>query len=94
MEKSTKRMDVECNKKFQEARKRADDLRLLPSRMSSGSDIGFLQGIERAALDLKHLARNAANQLSSNISCKALSRKLDASERKTSKFGSLVGKLG
>jgi hypothetical protein len=60
MEKSTKRMDIGGRKKFQEVKKRAEELKLLASRMSSDSDIDFLQGIERAAFDLTQRARSGS----------------------------------
>ena len=94
MEKSTKRMDIGHNsKKFQDVMQRAEELKLLASRMSSNSDIDFLQGIERAAIDLMRKARNGARKVEA-ISNEVKQRKLHFDDRSSSKFGNLVGKLG
>lgn len=93
MEKPTKRMDIGQSNKFQEVKKRAEELKLLASRMSSESDIDFLQGIERSAFNLMQKARNGARKVEV-ISKQTKTRKLHSGDKKTSKFGCLVGKLG
>ena len=93
MEKPTKRMDIGQSNKFQEVKKRAEELKLLASRMSSESDIDFLQGIERSAFNLMQKARNGARKVEA-ISKQTKTRKLHSGDKKTSKFGRLVGKLG
>lgn len=93
MEKPTKRKDIGQSNKFQEVKKRAEELKLLASRMSSESDIDFLQGIERSAFNLMQKARNGARKVEA-ISKQTKTRKLHSGDKKTSKFGRLVGKLG
>jgi hypothetical protein len=93
MEKPTKRMDIGQSNKFQEVKKRSEELKLLASRMSSESDIDFLQGIERSAFNLMQKARNGARKVEA-ISKQTKTRKLHSGDKKTSKFGRLVGKLG
>lgn len=52
------------NKKFQDAMKRAEDLKLLAKRISEDPDVDVLQGIRRATQDLVHMAHKSARKVS------------------------------
>ena len=93
MEKPNRRMDIVRNNKFQDVRNRAEELKLLASKMSSGQEVDFLQGIERVVSELMQKARNGARKVEA-ISKKVSARKLHLWDRKISEFGRLVGKMG
>ena len=82
MEKTTKRMDIGGNKRFQDAMKRAEGLKLMTS------------GIERAASKLLITARKDARKVEAISNEVERMRKLHDGDKKISKFGNLVGKLG
>lgn len=79
------------NKKFQDAMRRAEDLKLLAKRISEDPDVDVLQGIRRATQDLVHMAHKSARKVSA-ISKELQTRRQDTKEY--SKFGKLVGKVG
>jgi len=95
MVKSTKRMGIgdESNKKLQSAMMRANELRVLASRMSSDGDIDLVQGLRHIASELTSKARKSARKVEA-ISRQLKSRRLDSGGESTSKFGNLVGKMG
>lgn len=95
MEKSTKIIDVgQHNKKFGDVMKRAEGLKELASRMPYDSSMDFLRGIERSATNLMGKARMGARKIEAISNEAKKMRKLHVGDRKISKFGNLVGKLG
>ena len=77
------------NKKFQEALKRAEGLKTL----SSDPTIAFAQGVQRSAEKLMRLAGASARKIETLVN-QAEERKLHIGDKKVSKLGNLVGKIG
>ena len=78
------------NKKFQNAMKRVEELKLLAKRISEDPEVEVLKDVRKATQDLVQMANKSARKVS------AISQELKARRQEIkefSKFGKLVGNV-